>query len=176
MGMRAADRSGEGGGSRTAASRIAERGGPPPTSSMAPPPAARTIVPPRAASFARRPLAALCVVLPLLAACSPEARRQRDGGPGADPGNKILVAAPKANPRAADTTLWPGRNPAPVERLARGQIPPPAGVSPSALPGRSSTTPVTPGVPPSRSEQQTFQRGTGANPRKPSAPPRAPRR
>ena len=38
-------------------------------------------------------------------ACSPEARRTRDGGPGADPGNKVLIDAPPANPRAADTTL-----------------------------------------------------------------------
>jgi hypothetical protein len=47
----------------------------------------------------------------LVLACSPEARRVRDGGPGADPGNKILINAPPANPQAADTTLWPGRAP-----------------------------------------------------------------
>src|SRR4051812_43944007 len=57
--------------------------------------------------------------------CSPEARRVRDGGPGADPGNKVLVEAPMANPHAADTTLWPGRAPTPVERLAAGTMPPP---------------------------------------------------
>ena len=59
-------------------------------------------------------------------ACSPEARRTRDGGPGADPGNKILVDAPPADPHAADTTLWPGRAAAPTDRLAAGTMPPPA--------------------------------------------------
>lgn len=49
-------------------------------------------------------------------ACSPEARRVRDGGPGADPGNRILIDAPRADPQAADTTLWPGRAPAPTDR------------------------------------------------------------
>jgi hypothetical protein len=44
----------------------------------------------------------------MITGCSPEAHRVRDGGPGADPGNKIVVDAPPANPRAADTTLWPG--------------------------------------------------------------------
>ncbi|HEU4564333.1 MAG TPA: hypothetical protein VFS05_06790 [Gemmatimonadaceae bacterium] len=125
----------------------------------------------RAMASARLLLPASCFLLSLLAACSPEARRERDGGPGADPGNKILVAAPRVNPRAADTTLWPGRNPAPVERLAHGQMPPPAGVSPASLPAASSTTPVTPSVPASRSEQETYQRGTSANPRQPSSPP-----
>jgi hypothetical protein len=62
----------------------------------------------------------------LLAACSPEARRVRDGGPGGDPGNKRLIEAPVANPQAADTTLWPGRAPAPVDRLAAGTMEPPA--------------------------------------------------
>ena len=57
--------------------------------------------------------------------CSPEARRVRDGGPGADPGNKDLVTHEQPDPRAADTTLWPGRAEAPADRLARGDIPPP---------------------------------------------------
>lgn len=58
-------------------------------------------------------------------ACSPEARRTRDGGPGADPGNKRLLVRDQPDPRAADTTLWPGRSPAPVDQLASGLIPPP---------------------------------------------------
>jgi hypothetical protein len=65
----------------------------------------------------------LLAVSGLLAGCSPEARRVRDGGPGADPGNKMVIDAPPANPHAADTTLWPGRAPAPVERLAAGTMP-----------------------------------------------------
>jgi hypothetical protein len=60
-----------------------------------------------------------------LAACSPEARRVRDGGPGADPGNKELVRGGAREPRAADTTLWPGRAAAPVDLFARGLIEPP---------------------------------------------------
>jgi hypothetical protein len=64
----------------------------------------------------------------LALACSPEARRVRDGGPGADPGNERLVAAPRVDPRAADTTLWPGHAPAPTDQLAAGTMPPPAGV------------------------------------------------
>ncbi len=58
------------------------------------------------------------------AACSPEATRRRDGGLGADPGNREWIAASPVDPRAADTTMWPGRDPAPVERLARGDEPP----------------------------------------------------
>jgi len=61
----------------------------------------------------------------LMASCSPEARRARDGGHGADPGNKRLVEAPRVDPRAADTTLWPGRAPAPVQRLEAGTMRPP---------------------------------------------------
>lgn len=106
----------------------------------------------------------LVVVLALLA-CSPEARRVRDGGPGADPGNKDLVAAPRANPRAADTTLWPGRAPTPVDRLARGEVLPPAGVSPASAPGQTGNGPVTSNVPTTASDQHTFDKGTGANPR-----------
>ena len=57
-----------------------------------------------------------------LLACSPEARRARDGGAGADVGNKRLVSGPPVDPQAADTTLWPGRAPTPVERLAAGRM------------------------------------------------------
>ena len=63
-------------------------------------------------------------------ACSPEANRVRDGGAGADPGNKVLVASAPADPQTRDTTLWPGRALTPVERLARGEILPPAGAAP----------------------------------------------
>ncbi|HJU72719.1 MAG TPA: hypothetical protein VJ717_03160 [Gemmatimonadaceae bacterium] len=54
----------------------------------------------------------------LTIACSPEATRTRDGGPGADPGNKHLVQATNPDPQPADTTLMPGRAPAPVDRQA----------------------------------------------------------
>ncbi len=83
---------------------------------------------------ARLVAAAMLVVAAgaLMGACSsPEARRVRDGGPGADPGNKILIDAPVANPHAADTTLWPGRAPAPVERLMDGTMPPPRALLPT---------------------------------------------
>lgn len=56
-----------------------------------------------------------------LCACSPEARRARDGGPGADIGNKRVTLVAEPNPHAADTTLMPGRAPAPVERFAPGK-------------------------------------------------------
>ena len=108
----------------------------------------------------------------LSTACSPEADRVRDGGPGADPGNKVLVDGAAANPQTRDTTLWPGRAPAPVERLARGEIPPPAGASPA----RQGDTPMTPNVPPSGAERRTFDKGTSGDARRPqSAPPRPPR-
>jgi hypothetical protein len=71
-----------------------------------------------------------------LAGCSPEAQRVRDGGPGADPGNKVLVRGGTPVPRAADTTLWPGRAAAPVDRFERGLIElptfPPAESTPQA--------------------------------------------
>jgi hypothetical protein len=105
----------------------------------------------------------------LVLACSPEARRVRDGGPGADPGNKDLVAAPRVDPRPADTTLWPGRAPAPVDRLAHGEIPPPTGVTSTSAPAVRGQTPVTPNVPATAAEQQAFNRGTSANPRRPSS-------
>lgn len=74
----------------------------------------------------------------LMGACSsPEARRVRDGGPGADPGNKRLVERPYVDPHAADTTLWPGRAPTPIERLEAGTMYPPhppvaSGAAPAA--------------------------------------------
>jgi hypothetical protein len=61
-------------------------------------------------------------VIAAFVACSPEAVRKRDGGPGADPQNyprQAVVASP-ANPETADTSLWPGKATAPVDRLARG--------------------------------------------------------
>ena len=66
-------------------------------------------------------LVALALAL-LIIACSPEAVRTRDGGPGADPGNtpRLAVQPPRANPQPADTSLWPGKAMAPVDRLARG--------------------------------------------------------
>ncbi len=103
-------------------------------------------------------------------ACSPEATRVRDGGPGADPGNKVVVESAPANPQTRDTTLWPGRAPAPVERLARGEIPPPAGLS-QAGPGGA---PVTPDVAPTGAEQRTFNKGTSGDARRPQAPPPPP--
>lgn len=54
-----------------------------------------------------------------LMACSPEASRTRDGGPGADIGNKRVSLLVHPDPHPADTTLMPGRAPAPVERFAR---------------------------------------------------------
>lgn len=89
-----------------------------------------------------------------LATCSPEARRVRDGGAGADPGNKVLVTHEFPDPHAADTTLWPGRAAAPVDRLARGVIAPPT------YPAADTATP------PSQAQQQTFDRGRPADPRR----------
>ena len=98
----------------------------------------------------------------LLLACSPEARRVRDGGAGADPGNKRLVTRPHAEPRAADTTLWPGRDPAPVERLARGIVPPPTFPARDTAPGAGADRPVAP----SPSQQRTYDQGDRADPRR----------
>ena len=67
-----------------------------------------------------------CIALLAGVACSPEADRVRDGGAGADPGNKNVVESPLVDPQTRDTTLWPGRAPTPVERLERGEVPPPA--------------------------------------------------
>ena len=92
-----------------------------------------------------------------LAACSPEARRVRDGGRGADPNNKRLVVHQQPDPRAADTTLWPGRAVAPTERLAAGDVLPPT-VAPPALPD----------VPGAEPQQRTFDRSRQADPRQQS--------
>lgn len=89
-----------------------------------------------------------------LAACSPEARRVRDGGPGADPGNKVLVARRGPDPHAADSTLWPGRAIAPVDLQARGIIAPP-----------TYPRPVTPAVPISPQRTDTAGRPAGPAPR-----------
>lgn len=60
-----------------------------------------------------------CAVVAGLA-CSPEAGRTRDGGPGADIGNKHMVEAAHPDPKPADTTLMPGRALTPVERFGKG--------------------------------------------------------
>jgi hypothetical protein len=89
-------------------------------------------------------------VAALVGGCSPEARRVRDGGPGADPGNRRLVERTHVDPKAADTTLWPGRAPAPVERLKAGTMyPPPPPVSLSPTPAAKS---------PSAREPRTFEK------------------
>jgi hypothetical protein len=66
--------------------------------------------------------AGLTLALLALMACSPEATRTRDGGPGADIGNARRVTSPPVNPEAADTTLWPARARPPVDRLAGGTM------------------------------------------------------
>lgn len=104
----------------------------------------------------------------LLLACSPEAERTRDGGAGGDPGNKVLVEARQVEPRAADTTLWPGRAPAPVERLARGQIPPATFPASGPAPAKRGDSPVRPDTPPTKAQQRTFDRDQTADPRRPS--------
>ena len=65
-------------------------------------------------------VAAMLAIIALIA-CSPEATRTRDGGPGADIGNKDVVQQTHAAPRAADTTMMPGRAPAPVARFEKGK-------------------------------------------------------
>lgn len=60
-----------------------------------------------------------CVAVLALLACSPEATRTRDGGPGADIGNKHVVEVTHADPQPADTTLMPGRALTPVERFGK---------------------------------------------------------
>jgi hypothetical protein len=108
----------------------------------------------------------------VLAACSPEAERRRDGGPGADPGNKDLLGYTHPDPQAADTTLWPGRAPAPVERMGRGLIAPPTYPSAAAAPAKRGETPVRPDPPPSGSQQRTFDGGRRADPRQRAGEPR----
>ncbi len=117
-------------------------------------------------------LASCALAVALLAGCSPEATRTRDGGAGADPDNKVLVEAKRVEPRAADTTLWPGRAPAPVERFARGEIPPATYPASSSVPQKPGETPVRPDTPPSKAQQRTFDQDPSADPREPSAEPR----
>lgn len=109
---------------------------------------------------------AVIVAIVTILACSPEARRVRDGGEGADPGNKQLVVREQPVPRAADTTLWPGRASAPVDLLARGVVPPPTYPAPGHATPKAGETPIRPDVPPSESQQRTFDRGDTANPRR----------
>ena len=90
----------------------------------------------------------------------------RDGGEGADPGNKRLLTRPLPDPVAADTTLWPGRSPAPVERLAGGDVPPPTYPVADTAPPGSGSTPVAPNVPPSGPQQRTYDSGDRADPRR----------
>jgi hypothetical protein len=104
----------------------------------------------------------------LVVACSPEATRTRDGGPGADPGNKDLVEVPRVDPRAADTTLWPGRAPAPVDRFARGELPSPTYPAATTAPSVRGQAPVTPNVRPAEPQQRTFDRDPSVDPREPS--------
>jgi hypothetical protein len=104
----------------------------------------------------RRGAALRLAILGAAACSSPEARRERDGGPGGDPGNKVLVEHRQPEPRAADTTLWPGRAPAPVERFARGEAEP--ATFPAAAPA-----PV-----PAQPFQRTFDRDSSVDPLRPS--------
>jgi hypothetical protein len=106
----------------------------------------------------------------LLAACSPEARRVRDGGPGADPGNKVLVEWHGPDPHAADTTLWIGKAQAPTDRLAAGDIPPPTYPHPAAVPPAGANSPIKPNVPPSGPQQRTFDKSRSPDPLRPSSP------
>ena len=102
--------------------------------------------------------AALPLAILAAAACSPEARRVRDGGAGADPGNKVLVERRQAEPRAADTTLWPGLARTPVERFAAGDLAP-------------ATFPATPREQqPTGPQQRTFDSDPSVDPRQPSGP------
>ena len=106
------------------------------------------------------------LVLLLLLACSPESRRVRDGGAGADPNNKVLVAAPPMNPGPADTTLWPGRAATPVERFAAGKMAPPAAATPARPPQPGPGEQATSRTPTTPTEERTFDRGTAADPRR----------
>jgi hypothetical protein len=110
-------------------------------------------------------LTMLLALAPVLA-CSPEARRVRDGGPGADVGNKRLVIRDEPIPHAADTTLWPGRAIAPVDLLARGIVPPPTYPAPGNAAPKVGQTPIKPNVPPSEAQHRTFDSGQTANPRR----------
>ncbi|MEW5917374.1 MAG: hypothetical protein AB1762_13265 [Gemmatimonadota bacterium] len=66
-------------------------------------------------------LVRIAIIVTMLG-CSPEASRARDGSAGADIGNKRVTRQALADPQPADTTMMPGRAPAPVDRFA----PPPA--------------------------------------------------
>ena len=106
------------------------------------------------ASLRARLVAASMLVVAMgaiMGACSsPEARRVRDGGPGADPGNTRLVEHPYVDPKAADTTSWPGRAPTPVQRLEAGTMYPPR---------PPVTTPAAPSAKaPSKAQQRTFEK------------------
>jgi hypothetical protein len=102
----------------------------------------------------------LCAAGVWATACSPEAQRVRDGGPGADPQNSRLVQVRAPNPKAADTTLWPGRAPTQVERHESGTMyPPRAPVSTGAAPAAKA---------PSRPEQRAFDQ-SATDPRPPES-------
>jgi hypothetical protein len=107
-------------------------------------------------------------LLVLALACSPEAVRERDGGPGADPGNTDLVEWRGPDPRAPDTTLWPGKAPAPVDLLAAGRIAPPSYPVPVSVAPKQGETPITPNTPPTEPQQRTFDRSRTADPRRQS--------
>jgi hypothetical protein len=128
------------------------------------------MTPPQPLATRHSPHVVAVSLLCALAACSPESRRVRDGGPGADPGNKVLVTSQRIDPHAADTTLWPGKAPAPVDRLAAGERPPPAQISPSPAPKQPNRA-VTPNTPAAASEQRTFDKSRSPNPRRPSSRP-----
>ena len=96
----------------------------------------------------------------LAAACSPEADRVRDGGLGGDPGNSRLVQVRNPNPVAADTTLWPGLAPTPLERLENGNMYPPRPPVPTGqVPAAGA---------PSSPEKGAFDR-SAADPRRPES-------
>ncbi len=102
----------------------------------------------------------------VMGACSPEAVRRRDGGAGGD-GDNHGVQASAAKPHAADTTLWPGRAAAPVERLAAGTMPMPprpAPPAPTAASAPSSQSPKPTAATPT--DGRAFDKGKGANPRR----------
>jgi hypothetical protein len=139
------------------------------------------MLPPAPGTARRRwPLAARpWTVLFALLACSPEARRVRDGGPGADPNNKNLVASRPVNPTAADTTLWPEKAEAPVDRLADGRMAPPVAITTAVAPAPGPEKPITSRTPATTGDRRSFDKGTAADPRRPSggdsARPRSPR-
>ncbi len=104
-----------------------------------------------------------CAMAGVTTACSPEAARVRDSGPGADPGNKPIAVVRSIDPRPADTTLWPGRAPTPLERLEAGTMYAPR------PPEDNRTAPKAKA--PSTAEQRTFEK-SAPNPRSPERPNR----